>query len=47
MTGDPGKDDVDCDHSNDDKHPVLAVEAQEVEMLNEKMHALALFFGKA
>ena len=38
ITGLPGKKDIGCDHRDDDKHPVLALEAQNGEGFNKKLH---------
>lgn len=38
IIGLPGKKDIGRDHCDDDKHPVLALEAQKGEGFNEKLH---------
>ena len=42
ITGLPGKKDIGCDHRDDDKHPVLALEAQNGEGFNKKLHDACL-----
>jgi hypothetical protein len=38
IAGLPDKKHVNCDQSDDDQHPVLALESQKGEILNEKLH---------
>ena len=42
----PDEDDEDYDNGCTRKHPVLAVETKNAEVLNEEVHARALSLGK-